>query len=102
MMCSTYSTIWGKQSKNIQEAICGSVSLFLLLTKYVYLYKGLDMVLVLKKGAGKKEIEAIEHKLFKAGESGFNAQKYNGALKIKGDALDIQKKLRNEWERHMS
>ncbi len=60
------------------------------------------MVLVLKKGAGKKEIDAIEEKLFKEGKSGFNAQKYNGTLKIKGDALKIQKKLRNEWERDLS
>ena len=59
------------------------------------------MVLVLKKGAGKKEIDAIEKKLSKGGQSGFDAQKYNGTLKIKGDALKIQKKLRNEWERNL-
>ena len=57
------------------------------------------MVLVLKKGAGKKAIAAIERKLTKKKTSGFNARKYNGILKLKGDALAIQKKLRNEWER---
>jgi hypothetical protein len=60
------------------------------------------MVLVLKKGAGKKEIAAIEKKLSKGSPSGFNAKKYNGTLKIKGDALDIQNKLRNEWERDIN
>ena len=57
------------------------------------------MVLVLKNGASKKEIEAIEKKLSKKSPSGFNAKKYNGILKIKGDALEIQKQLRNEGER---
>ena len=60
------------------------------------------MVLVLKKGAGKKEIEAIEKKIAKNDTPGFNARKYNGTLKIKGDGLDIQKQLRNEWERNLS
>jgi hypothetical protein len=61
------------------------------------------MVLVLKKGAGKKEIEAIEKKLYKQkSPTGFNAKKYNGILKLKEDPLTIQKKLRNEWERNFS
>ncbi|MEQ1675967.1 MAG: hypothetical protein ABL876_04680 [Chitinophagaceae bacterium] len=59
------------------------------------------MVLVLKKGASKKEIAAIEDKLYKGkGKTGFNAKKYNGVLKLKSDPLIIQKKLRNEWERN--
>jgi uncharacterized protein (UPF0335 family) len=61
------------------------------------------MVLVLKKGAGRKEIEAIEKKLYKEKSSGgFNAKKYNGILKLKEDPLTIQKNLRNEWERNFS
>ena len=60
------------------------------------------MVLVIKRGAGKKEIEAIEKKISNKTTAGFNAHKYNGVLKIKGDALEIQKKLRNEWERDIS
>lgn len=60
------------------------------------------MVLVLKKGAGEKEIEAIEKKILKKSSTGFDAHKYNGALKIKGDALKIQKQLRDEWERDFS
>jgi len=64
-----------------------------------------DMELVLKKGATKKEIEALERKLYKEKVStGFNAKKYNGILKLKlkEDPLVIQKKMRDEWERDFS
>ncbi len=58
------------------------------------------MVLILKDGATKKEIEEIEKKLYKkTGKSGFNAKKYNGIIKLNEDPLEIQKRLRNEWER---
>ncbi|HXS58754.1 MAG TPA: hypothetical protein VN726_21670 [Hanamia sp.] len=61
------------------------------------------MELTLKKGAGKKEIEAIEKKLYqKKASIGFNAKKYNGILNLKDDPSDIQKKLRDEWERDFS
>ena len=60
------------------------------------------MVLVIKKGAGKRQIEALEKKMANNKTTGFNAEKYNGVLKIKGDALAIQKMLRNEWERDIS
>lgn len=60
------------------------------------------MVLVIKKGAGKKEIEAVEKKLSNSKTRGFDSRKHNGVLKIKGDALKIQKKLRDEWERNIS
>ncbi len=58
------------------------------------------MVLVLKDGASKKEKKEIEEKLYTEKPSkGFNAKKYNGALSLKEDALTIQRKLRDEWER---
>ena len=61
------------------------------------------MVLVLKEGASKKEIREIEEQLYSEKASkGFNAKKYNGALSLKEDALSIQQKLRNEWERDLS
>ena len=61
------------------------------------------MVLVLKKGATKKDIEALEKKLYKDKISvGFNARKYNGMLKIEEDPLTIQLNLRDEWERNFS
>ncbi len=58
------------------------------------------MVLILKAGASKKEIEEIEKKLYKKTVNhGFNAKKYNGIIKLKDDPLKIQKRLRNEWQR---
>ena len=61
------------------------------------------MVLVLKKGSGKKEIAAIEKKLYGGNShSGFSAKKYNGILKLKLTPLMIQKEMRNEWERNFS
>ena len=54
------------------------------------------MVLILKKGASKKEIESIQKKL-KALE-GVDVMKYCGKIKLKDDALKIQKDLRNEWQ----
>ena len=56
------------------------------------------MVLVLKKGASKKEIEAIRKKLDRLPAKGVNTKKYCGVLKLKEDPLDIQKKMRNEWQ----
>lgn len=59
------------------------------------------MVLVLRKGASKKDIALIEKKLYQGTAIvGFNAKKYNGTLKLKTDPLIIQKKLRDEWERN--
>lgn len=61
------------------------------------------MVLVLKKGATRDEVAALEKKLYgRKTMSGFDAKKYNGALKLKEDPLHIQKQLRNEWERDFS
>ena len=54
------------------------------------------MVLVLKKGASKKQIETIEKKLSK--KNGVNVLKYCGTIKLKEDPLKIQKNLRNEWK----
>ena len=61
------------------------------------------MHFIIKSGASKEEIEKIEKKLWPNGEkndaAGFDAHKYNGVLKIKGDAMKIQKRLRDDWER---
>ena len=58
------------------------------------------MVLVLKQGATKKEIEAIEKKLYsRKSSTGLDAKKYNGVIKLKEDPLKIQQKMRDEWER---
>lgn len=54
------------------------------------------MVLVLKKGASKKEIELLEKKL--KIKSGVDVLKYCGLIKLKIDPLAIQKSMRNEWQ----
>jgi hypothetical protein len=57
------------------------------------------MVLVLKKGASKKEIEALRRKLERNRPSkGVDTKKYCGVIKLKEDPLVIQKKMRDEWE----
>ncbi|MFS2188689.1 hypothetical protein ACCC92_18560 [Mucilaginibacter sp. Mucisp84] len=61
------------------------------------------MVLILKKGASKEEIRAIEQKIYKkAPVTGFDAKKYNGIISLNEKAAAIQTKLRNEWEREFS
>ncbi len=56
------------------------------------------MVLVIKKGASKRDLLNLEQKLLKKSK-GFNSDKYNGVIKFKKDGLTIQKELRDEWER---
>jgi hypothetical protein len=57
-----------------------------------------DMVLVLKKGATKKDIAAIHKKLEKLPTKGVDTKKYCGVIKLKEDPLEIQKKMRDEWQ----
>lgn len=54
------------------------------------------MVLVLKKGASKKEIQTIEKRLHLRRE--FDYSKHFGKIKLKNDPLSIQKDFRNEWK----
>lgn len=54
------------------------------------------MVLVLKKGATKREIQKIEKRLG-VGRT-LDVTKYCGKIKLKEDPLAIQKDLRNEWK----
>lgn len=51
------------------------------------------MVLVLKKGASKKEITAITKKIAKlCRKKGVDAYKHCGVIKLQEDALDMQKR----------
>jgi hypothetical protein len=54
------------------------------------------MVLILKKGASKKEMYNIIAKLPVV--KGVNTRKYCGAIIFKEDALVLQKQMRNEWQ----
>ena len=53
------------------------------------------MVLVLKKGASKKEMQNISKKLQKL--TGADTKKYYGVIKLKEDPMVIQKQMRDEW-----
>jgi hypothetical protein len=58
------------------------------------------MVLVLKKGATKKDIEEIDKILYKdKSKGGFDAKKYNGIIPDLEDGMEAQKKMRDEWKR---
>ena len=55
------------------------------------------MVLVLEKGATKKQMEQLNKKLSHLPvRKKLDAKKYCGVIKLKEDPLAIQKKLRNE------
>jgi len=53
------------------------------------------MVLVLKKGANKKEMDSISAKI--QVPKGVNTKKFCGTIKLKEDPLVIQKQMRDEW-----
>lgn len=54
------------------------------------------MVITLKPGATKKSIKAILQKISQELQPRINAYEFVGKIKLKEDALDIQKALRNE------
>jgi len=62
--------------------------------------KNFDMVTTIKKGSSKEQIQTLfknmEEK--KASKKGFDAYKFCGTVKFDEDALEIQKKMRDEWE----
>ena len=63
----------------------------------MYLYENIiDMVLVLKRGASKREIQLIEKKLNI--KKNVDIMKYCGKIKLSADPLTIQNKVRDEWE----
>ena len=54
------------------------------------------MTTIIKKGFSKEDVEIILNKIkIKKSKS---LRKYFGKLPIQGDAVRIQKNLRNEWE----
>lgn len=57
------------------------------------------MVVVIKKNAKRKEIDRVLRSI-KPKKTGklLNAKNYCGIIKVNGDPLEIQKKLRDEWK----
>lgn len=56
------------------------------------------MVTTLKHGSQKDSITKLLNRLSKKAGRGIDAHKYSGLIKLKGNPLEIQKELRNEWE----
>lgn len=57
------------------------------------------MVTSLRQGTTKKSIRSILEKLAKDLQpKGLDAYKYCGKIKLKEDALILQRKLRDEWQ----
>ncbi len=56
----------------------------------------LTMVTVIKNGISKTSIRHLVQKT--QVRKGIDAQKYCGVIKLKEHPVDIQKKLRDEWE----
>jgi len=54
------------------------------------------MVTIIKKGSDKKEVEKALSKIKR--KKKFDAYKYCGTISLKEDPLEIQKKMRDEWE----
>lgn len=54
------------------------------------------MVMIIKKGTSIEDIRARLAKL--KSKKGFNARKHNGVIRLKESPLEIQKKMRDEWE----
>ncbi len=56
------------------------------------------MVAILKRGASRKKMQELLQKLqSRMPHKGVNTQKYCGVIELKEDALEVQKRLRNEW-----
>ena len=58
------------------------------------------MVTTIKKGATKAEIQSLFEKLTSRSNKrkGFDAHRFCGTVKFNEDAMDIQKRLRDEWK----
>lgn len=56
------------------------------------------MIAIIKQGTSKKNIKSILDRFKKnIKPKGIDVYKYLGKIKLKEDALNIQKELRNEW-----
>lgn len=56
------------------------------------------MTIIIKKGTTKEEVEKLLLKLNKSPKKKKSLWNVYGKYTIEGDALEIQKKLRDEWD----
>jgi hypothetical protein len=55
------------------------------------------MVTVLKKNESIEKLKQILDNVLSKKKKGIDASKFSGILKIDDDAVDLQKKMRDEW-----
>ncbi|MCC6939927.1 MAG: hypothetical protein IT226_17055 [Flavobacteriales bacterium] len=55
------------------------------------------MSVVIKKKSPAKRMKSLLKKARPKKTEGFDAKRFNGALKLKGDPVKVQRKLRDEW-----
>jgi hypothetical protein len=55
------------------------------------------MTIILKKGTSREEIDA-QIKVAQSAKPKHNFKKYVGVLKLKEDPMEIQKRMRDEWD----
>lgn len=56
------------------------------------------MVSILKSGSKGDMIRSLLERLNKSKSKGIDSSRYTGTIQLKEDPLQIQKKLRDEWE----
>ena len=56
------------------------------------------MVMIIKHGASQKEIRKALKEMQNRTNKGGDVKKYVGKIKLKENVLELQKKLRDEWE----
>jgi hypothetical protein len=56
------------------------------------------MVSILKYGSKSNKIRSLFERLNKSTVKGIDSSRYSGTILLKEDPLQIQKKLRDEWE----
>lgn len=55
------------------------------------------MVVIVKRNTSHKELKVLLKRTRPKKVKGFDAKRFNGALKLKGDPLKVQRMLRDEW-----
>lgn len=55
------------------------------------------MVVVVKRNTSRNSLKALLRKARPKKAKGFDAKRFNGALKLKGDPVKVQRALRDEW-----
>lgn len=55
------------------------------------------MVIIVKKNTTRAKLRELLRSKKHYSVKGFDAERFNGILKLKGDPVKVQRKLRDEW-----